>query len=52
MTDQATVSEGGNVLLLMAGEVHGDVRPVLDWRSALALALGLAVAWRLVRRIF
>ena len=51
MSDQATVNEGGNVLLLVAGEVSGDARPVLDWRSALGFAIGLVVAWRLVRRI-
>jgi hypothetical protein len=52
MSDQATVNEGGNVLVLLAGKVSGDARPLLDWRSALALAAGLVVAWRLVRRIF
>jgi hypothetical protein len=52
MSDQANVNEGSNVLLLVAGEVHGDARPLLDWRSALALAGGLVIAWRLLRRIF
>jgi len=52
MSDQANVNEGSNVMLLVAGEVHGDARPLLDWRSALALAAGLVVAWRLIRRIF
>jgi hypothetical protein len=52
MSREATVNEGSNVLLLVAGTVSGGVRPLLDWRSALALAAGLAVAWRLVRRIF
>jgi hypothetical protein len=51
MSDQATVNAGSNVLLLVAGEVHGDARPLLDWRSALALAGGLVIAWRLIRRI-
>jgi hypothetical protein len=51
MSDQATINEGGNVLLLVAGEVNGDARPVLDWRAAAAFAVGLVVAWRLVRRI-
>ncbi|MEP7360775.1 MAG: hypothetical protein ABI744_04270 [Chloroflexota bacterium] len=51
MADQATVNEGSNVLLLIAGEVNGDARPLLDWRSALALAGGLVIAWRLIRRI-
>jgi hypothetical protein len=52
LSDHATVNKGGNVLVLVAGEVSGDARPLLDWRSALALAAGLVVAWRLVRRIF
>jgi hypothetical protein len=52
MSDQANVNEGSNVLVLVAGEVHGDARPLLDWRSALALAGGLVIAWRLIRRIF
>jgi hypothetical protein len=51
MSDQATINDGGNVLLLVAGEVSGDARPVLDWRAALAFAVGLVVAWRLVRRV-
>lgn len=51
MSDQATINEGGNVLLLVAGAVSGDARPVLDWRSAAAFAVGLVVAWRLVRRV-
>jgi hypothetical protein len=51
MSDQATINEGGNVFLLVAGEVSGDARPVLDWRAAVAFAVGLVVTWRLVRRI-
>jgi hypothetical protein len=50
-SDHATVNEGGTVLVLVAGEVSGDARPLLDWRAALALAAGLVIAWRLVRRI-
>jgi hypothetical protein len=52
VSDQATINDGGNVLVLIAGEVNGDGRPLLDWRSALALAAGLVVFWRLLRRIF
>lgn len=52
MADQANINEGSNVLVLLAGEVHGDASPLLDWRSALALAGGLVLAWRLTRRIF
>jgi hypothetical protein len=52
MSDKATINEGGNVLVLVASEVSGDAKPLLDWRSALALATGLVIAWRVVRRIF
>jgi hypothetical protein len=51
LSDHATVNEGGNVLVLLAGEVSGDARPLLDWRSALALGAGFVLAWRLLRRI-
>ena len=51
ITDKATINEGGNVLVLVAGEVSGDSRPLLDWRSALALAAGMVIAWRVARRI-
>ena len=51
VSDHATINEGGNVLVLVAGQVSGDGRPLLDWRSALALAAGLVISWRLVRRI-
>lgn len=52
VSDKATINEGGNVLVLVASEVSGDAKPLLDWRSALALAAGLVIAWRVVRRIF
>jgi hypothetical protein len=51
LADKATIEEGGNVFLLVAGEVSGDAQPLLDWRAALALGAGLAVAWSLIRRI-
>ena len=43
VADSATVEEGGNVFMLIARSVGGDVRPVLDWRAALAFGAGLAV---------
>ena len=43
MSDQATVNEGGSVFLLVAGEVNGDARPVLDWRSGLARTIRQAM---------
>lgn len=51
VADDATVEDGANVFLLVAGNVSGDARPVLDWRSALALGAGLVVAWAVVRRV-
>lgn len=51
MADDATVEDGASIFMLVAGQVSGDVRPVLDWRSALALGAGLVVAWSLVRRV-
>lgn len=47
------VAEGSNVLFLVAGRVDGPVRPVFDWRGALAFgaAAGLVMALlRLLRR--
>jgi hypothetical protein len=43
MGDAVEISAGSVALLVVAGEVHGDVRPVIDWRGALAFgaALGL-----------
>jgi hypothetical protein len=43
MADEVEISAGSVALFVVAGEVHGDVRPMLDWRGALALgaALGL-----------
>jgi hypothetical protein len=46
--DHATVADGGNVFVLLARSVSGDVRPLLDWRAALALGAGFA----LVRSLF
>jgi len=50
VADSATVEEGGNVFMLVARSVGGEVRPMLDWRAALAFGAGLAVALRLLRR--
>jgi len=50
LADSAEVHEGANVFLLVARSVSGDVRPVLDWRAAVGLGAGLAIALRLLRR--
>ena len=50
MADQATVNEGASIFMLLARSVSGDVRPVLDWRAALAFGAGFAVVLRILRR--
>jgi hypothetical protein len=51
MSDQATINEGRQRLPARRRRVSVTLRPVLDWRAAVAFAVGLVVAWRLVRRI-
>ena len=43
MGDEVEIGAGSLALVVIAREVHGDVRPVIDWRGALAFgaALGL-----------
>ena len=50
MADEATVNEGASVFMLLARSVSGDIRPVLDWRAALALGAAFAVVLRILRR--
>jgi hypothetical protein len=49
--ESATVEEGGNVFLLITPSVTGEVRPVLDWRAALAIGGGFALAISILRRL-
>ena len=49
--EKATVEEGANVFLLISPSVDGEVRPVLDWRSALAIGGGFALAVSILRRL-
>lgn len=51
VADNATIEDGANVFVLIGRNVSGDVRPVLDWRAALALGAGLAFFISLLRRI-
>ena len=51
MADKATLNNESSVFVLIAGSSSGDVRPVLDWRSAAALGAGLVLAISLVRRL-
>ncbi|CAN5690176.1 hypothetical protein BH23CHL7_BH23CHL7_13860 [soil metagenome] len=48
--DEANVSGGSNVLLLIARNVTGDVRPLLDWRAAAAVGAGFGLVVSLLRR--
>jgi len=47
---QATVEEGASVFMLLARNVSGDVRPVLDWRAAAAFGVAAGLVLRLLRR--
>lgn len=49
-SQQASVEEGASVFMLLARNVTGNVRPVLDWRAAAAFGLAFALALRLLRR--
>ena len=43
MGDEVEISAGSVALVVVAGEVHGDVRPVIDWRGALAFGVALGL---------
>jgi hypothetical protein len=45
---RAHVSPGSRVAVLIARESSGEVRPVLDWRAALALVAGYVLFRRLI----
>ncbi len=51
VADKATLDPETSVFLLVAGSTTGDVRPVLDWRAALALGAGFAVILSALRRL-
>ncbi|HUR17249.1 MAG TPA: hypothetical protein VMZ33_08175 [Candidatus Limnocylindrales bacterium] len=51
VADKATLSSESSVFLLIAGSSSGDVRPVLDWRTAAALGAGFVLAISLIRRL-
>ncbi len=50
LAERATIGEGGKVFLLLARNASGDVRPLLDWRAAAAIAGGLVAIVALLRR--
>ena len=43
IAQEVTINRPTGVLVMIAQRVSGDVRPVLDWRGA--LAAGAAFAW-------
>jgi hypothetical protein len=51
LADNATVESGANVLMLLARNVSGDVRPLIDLRSALAIGAAFGLVVSLLRRL-
>ena len=65
--EQLTLQDGGNafavvadkahfdaetsVFLLISGSTSGEVKPVLDWRAALAIGAGFALVMSALRRL-
>jgi hypothetical protein len=50
VAQQASVQEGASVFMLLARNVTGDVRPVLDWRAAAAFGVAAGATLSLLRR--
>ena len=51
IADEARLDAGANVLLLVARETSGEVRPLLDLPTALAIGAGFGLAVTLLRRL-
>lgn len=51
VADQATVEEGSNAFLVVARSFSGEVRPTIDWRSAMAFGAGLGLVVSILRRL-
>jgi hypothetical protein len=51
VADDATLESGSNIFIVLARTASGDVRPVLDLRSALALGVGFGLIVSLLRRL-
>jgi hypothetical protein len=49
IAQRVTINRPSAVLVLVAQRVDGSVRPLLDWRGALAAGLGVAAVAALVR---
>jgi hypothetical protein len=50
VADQATVEEGSDTFLVIARSFNGEVRPTVDWRSAMAFGAGLGLVLSILRR--
>jgi hypothetical protein len=51
LSDNANIESGANVFMLLARKASGDVKPLLDLRSALAIGAGFAIASWALRRL-
>jgi hypothetical protein len=51
IAQHVTFRRPSGVLVLIAGRVDGDVRPVIDWKGALAAGLAFGLAGALVKAI-
>ncbi|HEY7700669.1 MAG TPA: hypothetical protein VIB02_00035, partial [Candidatus Limnocylindrales bacterium] len=47
---KVTIRQPSAIGVLIGGRVEGAVRPILDWRGALAFGVAFAVVARLLRR--
>ena len=50
VTGQVTVSQPSAIGILIAGRVDGSVRPILDWRGAIAFGVAYALVLGILRR--
>jgi hypothetical protein len=50
VADEVAIAPGASVFMLFARRSTGDVRPVLDWRTAVAFGIGVGLVLRLLRR--
>ena len=51
MTDKAHFDAETSVFFLISGSTSGEVKPVLDWRAALAIGAGFALVLSALRRL-
>jgi hypothetical protein len=51
VADKAQLDAETSVFLLISGSASGEVKPVLDWRAALAIGAGFALVLSALRRL-